>query len=403
MVIYISGYNIFLILKIDSNGNGPIKKLNSTTHMTEDKFQECRYYLQQFGTKEEHVEFLLRYSKIEICFSFLIHHDLSKSFYCNSLLLFCINNNLIENLLNFLKNEFEYQRIHSWLIYSCKFLSEKKKLKTLLKFQEFMKDDLRSSLTCIHLFKIEIKFEKKLKYLETSLKHFKDSLLINKKKINDQKILSKIENEDINEDNEQVSDFLKKSEIKKYINLIILQIEILKSFKKDESLIENENFNLFSNLKFKKEIIEKLFYFNSNLSIKIILELKFNLTKITLEFLKQNFKDLKLINEILKNLKQYLSDKEWDYLLFSFISFLCSEKNENLYALKFVNLLKNEINKVQGYLICDQFKQAYLIAKKSNSIQQMSIVMAKSMEMMHFKEAKEIYDLSSEFIENNEI
>eukprot|EP01080_Neovahlkampfia_damariscottae_P000345 gene345-6759_t len=362
-------------------------KLNLKTHMTEEKFNECRYYLQQFGTKEDHVEFLLRYSKIEICFSFLIHHDLSKSFYCNSLLSFCINNNLIDSLLSYFKNDWlnenldqsNFKRIQPWLIYSCKYLSEKKKFKVLLKFQEFMKDNIRSSLTCIHLFKNEKLFDKKLNYLQLSLKYFKESL------------------------NEKESDFLKKVEIKKYINLIELQIEILKSFKKDLNSIQNESFNLFSSLKSKKEIIEKLFYFNSNLSIRIIVELKFNLTKITLDFLKQNYRDSRLINDILKNLKPYLSEKEWDFLLFSFVTFVSNEKDDKNYALKFVYLLINDLNKVQAYLICDQFKQAYLIAKKGNSFQQMSIVMSKSMEMMHFKEAKEIYDLSSTYLENNEL
>jgi hypothetical protein len=330
------------------------------------------------------LDFLLRYGKVETTLNFILHHDMSKKLFCETLLNYCIHFNLVDYLLSLFKS-MDFKICIPWLLYSCKYLSDEKKLKNLLKIQEFMSDKARSGLTCIRLFIHSTQFTKKIYYLELAIQHFLSSL-------------DQIQNGEMFEYTK--TQVLKPDEIKKYLNSIHLQIEVTKSFQKRKEEKEEGELNLFGSLKKKNEIILKLFHFNSLLSIRLINEYKLSLVKIALDFIKSNSKETKLIHDILKNLNNYLNDRDWDYLLFSFINFLSQESLDNQSAMQFIPMLKSSINRVQGYLVCGEFKKAYFSALKSNSVKEMSLVMAKATDSTT-SEGKEVFELSRIYLKQN--
>jgi hypothetical protein len=81
-----------------------------------------------------------------------------------------------------------------------------------------------------------------------------------------------------------------------------------------------------------------------------------------------NAKQTKKIDELMKSVKPWLSDAEWDTCVLAAVQIYANVHDDVSAADNFASKLRSELAKTEGLILSRKLKQAYLAAVKLNSV-----------------------------------
>ncbi|KAF7991123.1 hypothetical protein HCN44_002685 [Aphidius gifuensis] len=216
-------------IKAICHGNYTIQKLN--TNLKNQRYQESLYYLLMYGSFNSILEFFIKYEEYDKCLSYIIENDIDNEIFFNSVFMNCLKNGKITYLFDNMKKKDDTLLLwKKYLIFICHCLDKKQMYHTLYQLQLFMKDYIRSAMTCIRFYVTDannyIDICTRTHYLNDAQLHLETELHMNtfcKKRRK-----STTSNSSINNNNNSLTMEMEPSEIDKHINTISRQMEIAK-------------------------------------------------------------------------------------------------------------------------------------------------------------------------------
>jgi zinc finger FYVE domain-containing protein 26 len=265
------------------------------------------------------------------------------------------------------KNDPQLKSANNYLLALCKYLNENEAYSVLLEFQLFMRDFVRAGLTCIKLFHSASDLAAKLKYLEESKAHFIEALTeLQEMKEGTSSSLASTSS------NQVASGMLNQAEISKYLRSVNLQIEVTKFFyAQSRSSNPPLHLSLFAHQTQKSEIAEEILaYYNYELAFRVIQDYRLPMIAIYKAALAKiaRKKQSSRVNDLLKQIKGTIEDKEWDDIVLEVIKIFATELGDMKTGESLVGKLILLQSKVLGYAFCRKLKSAYLLAVKSNNL-----------------------------------
>lgn len=217
--------------------------VNSTVH-----YQESLYYLLTYGSYGSILQFFLKHQEFDECLAYILENDLECDLFLNEVYLYCLKNGESDKLHDAMKAKdltlFIWKK---YLIFICHFMERKQYWHILYQIQLFMKDRVRVSMTCIHLYTSEVNsylnLHNRVYLLQDAQKHLESELQIES--------LSKRRKSSVRSSGQSILTMeMEPSEIDRHINTICRQMEITKFLAncEREDRAPMEFLNLFPNI-----------------------------------------------------------------------------------------------------------------------------------------------------------
>ncbi|BFZ12118.1 hypothetical protein BsWGS_15157 [Bradybaena similaris] len=372
-------------------------------------YQECLYYLRTYGSYMDHICFLRQHSYWMKAVQFAVDHHCSSDIFVHGLMVPAMNSGEMSRLLEqMLMLDPTLEKWTAYLMATCKHLLKQKYFNTLYHMQIFMKDYIRAAMTCItHFYQrgatSYLDLIGRLQFLITAQHHLEAYLdpgqwgsvrhplaasappTTHKQAPNWDKQLP--------ESSARMT--LSPEEVKKHIRTISLQIEVTKFLEQclTQSLgvaganstqflprsSSTQISTLFGPGSARTELVSMVVLSGSNFSagfdlgVRIVRECRLNpsliFTHCSRELAKQGrFSDISsLIQSLLR--EGLVDDDGIDEIVGASLLVIAdshSQAQDESDAL--IQLLRNDSNKINAYILCGKLRSAYLLAVKRDRV-----------------------------------
>jgi zinc finger FYVE domain-containing protein 26 len=404
--------------KVESTSNAarnPVAVVKRQLNLDSVRYMQCIYYLQNYGTPNDLLAFWLRHQLLEDACRYVLGHchqlaateqsasinnnnatNAGNQLFIDLVLYILAHNKLKEFKEILLKIDPQLGKWRECLLATCRYFNARKESVLLLEFQVLMRDFIRAGLTCIKLFERNEDLTEKINYLNLAKQHLQQGLEEYQAEVNKQGGTVSINSNILG--NKSISD------IHRYVKTINLQLEATKFMQqllaKSKGAKTNNNNNnisinvlepeqseqneedgqgkkkkqknsLFGTTQAKSIIAERMLVeHNFDLGFKIVQEFHLPMARIynnALLKLAQS-KQTKFVNELLKSIKPFLNDDEWDPILSAIVQVYAEQNQDPNTAEKFATSIKSEESKAQALLVCGKLKSAYLSAIKTGNV-----------------------------------
>ncbi|XP_071963696.1 zinc finger FYVE domain-containing protein 26-like [Antedon mediterranea] len=351
--------------------------------------EQCKWYIETFGTHLLMVEFYMKHDYLPKALLYIIAKKCDASVFIEGIIITCVKEGGIYKLHEqMMLVDSSLNMWSKYLTATCRYLSSKRYMHVLYQFQVFMKDYVRASMTCIRFFQDHVKsyadlFER-LHYLDTAKHHLK--------MVSDSRGSSP---------GHQMS--LSASDVAKHIKTIEMQLEVTKCLHQvEQSEISNMLSNaskqnvatLFGGKKEKEQVAYMMLMIgldmdrSFNLGYKIIqiyrLSALLVFTRVGQALSeKRKVKEIGAFMEKLRNNK-YCDADTGDSVLGACVKIVVSDPQFVKETEYLVKLMKKYTNQISAYILCGKLKSAYLIAVKSESVDDVKRIAAAAHETNQF-------------------
>ncbi len=218
-------------------------------------------------------------------------------------------------------------------------------------------------MTYVNLFLEELDLALQIKYLDLAANQLNELL------------------QELSDPMANVESLLNTADIFKYLKLINLQQQVVKSLQANK-ISSRQNSTVFSpGVPPKIALAEQmLVLYNFELAFGIIQEFRLPVTQLYCDAAKKiaKKKQFAKVEELLKNIKGSIEPKEWDEIIKNVIWILVQEMNDMKTAEKFADKLMIVENQIAGYITCQKLRTAYRIAVKYEDVEQIKIILFES-------------------------
>lgn len=399
-----SGMDSMKLFQSSGKKNAPAATGKRKHTLDSLRYMQCVYYLQRYGTSEDLIQFWLRHGLIEDAMRHVVSNHLDARYF-NIIVMHAISHNLLARIKEWvMKPANSSSAAQEYLLATCKHLNTAEMFKLLLEFQLMMKDSVRAGLTCIKIFnRIPPQdFGNRLNYLNLAKKYFQQGL---------EEPAQEAAHPSLSSSSSSIgsgsaapaSPLASKTDISKYVRTANLQIRVTTFVQQNAKTIPADllppNISLFQNAQRRALLAEMMLVLhNFDLAFAIIQEYRLPTQKIYQTALvsmamKQQGKK---IDEVLKMVKPWLSETEWDEIILAVVKVYMETHGDASSADNFASKLRSESNKIEATIIMRKLKQAYLSAVKMNSIELVQRIReeAKRLDM------KREYELCEKFLQS---
>ncbi|PRP82388.1 hypothetical protein PROFUN_10164 [Planoprotostelium fungivorum] len=318
----------------------------------ESLFQECIYYLTEYGTPTLMNKFLIHWKRYkELCVYSINRKQVTPQWFANDIVHYFITQNNIPELLQAVF-EADPEMQHSWdyLLACCNCLNSKDRLEELLSFQVAMKDWGRAGLTCIKAYVKSDQFIQKDQFLERAKTYFTRQL-------------------DSDVEPTQGTGMMAKADLHKYIKRVNLQQGIIEALGQTET---TSKLSVFGSSSQRCQIAEALLLQDFiDLGVTVMVSFKLPTRKIILAAVEHTSTNdhLKLMRKIVKRARPMMeSEEDWDSLVHEVIDKLLGQGN-NKEAESWISSITSEEGRIDALIRCGKLKSAYLLAVKTANVQ----------------------------------
>ncbi|XP_033125838.1 zinc finger FYVE domain-containing protein 26-like isoform X2 [Anneissia japonica] len=344
--------------------------------MNSGPLEECKWYIQTFGTHLSMVEFYLRHDYLAKAVFYIIAEKCAAPVFLEGIVMPCLREGSIHKLQEQMKLvDSGFSMWSTYLTATCRHLTSKRYFHVLYLFQVFMKDFVRASMTCIKFFQDRVKsytelFER-LHYLDTAKHHLRTA--------SDMRGLPRGAAHQMS---------LSAPDIAKHIRTIEMQIEVTKCIhqvghleisrlSRDADKQSSNVSTLFGAGKDKAQVAYMM------LMVGLEMEQGFTIGYRIIQIYRlpapviftrvgRNLAERRKVKEIggfLEKLcgNRYCDADTGDDILSACVKVIapdpqCAKETEYL-----IKLMRRKTNQVNAYILCGKLKSAYLIAVKSES------------------------------------
>jgi tetratricopeptide (TPR) repeat protein len=337
------------------------------------RYMQCIYYLQRYGSSEDLIQFWLRHGLIEDAMRHVVSNHLDSRLF-NIIVMHAVSHNLLGRIKEWVAKQESTspKSSHEFILATCKHLNSAEMFKLLLEFQLMMKDYVRAGLTCVKIFNRipPLDFPNRLNYLNMAKKYFQQGL----EDGTSQDVPAPAPS---SSSAVPTSPLASKSDISKYVRTANLQIRVTTFFQQSAKLTPAPeslppNISLFQNAQRRAMLAEALLTLhNFDLAFAIVQEYRLPTQKIYQSALVSMAlkQQAKKIDELLKMVKPWLSETEWDEIILAVVRVYMETHNDASNADNFASKLRAEQNKIEALILMRKLKQAYLSAVKMNSVE----------------------------------
>ncbi|XP_069773187.1 LOW QUALITY PROTEIN: zinc finger FYVE domain-containing protein 26 [Narcine bancroftii] len=335
-------------------------------------YGECLFYLQTYGTNLAIINFYMRHNCTREALQHLLNKDCPEEVFIQGIFIPSYKTgklNALENLMEELDPSLEIWSRH--LIASCKHLQKQNFFNILYDLQCFMKDYMRAAMTCIRFFSHKAESYSALVAEQDWLVEAKSHLKTYLQEVSNRNAARK----------KMTSSFRKKmsaADVSRYINIIELQIEVIKFLHRCEisgsSKISGPPANLFGNNKMKIEVACKVLLGGKNIeegfgiSFRVIQDFQLNAAAVYDKAAKQLLQEHKIcqIRQLLKCVREsgVACGDDTDNLLLRFIEGGDELLTQSKELEKLILEMNKYGNKIKAFLLCNKYRSAYLVAVK---------------------------------------
>ncbi|XP_068109450.1 zinc finger FYVE domain-containing protein 26 isoform X2 [Hyperolius riggenbachi] len=332
-------------------------------------YQECLYYLHTYGTNLAIIQFYLRHDMMREALLHLLNKECPGDIFIEGIFVPSYESGKLQALETMLASI--DSSLESWSIYlieACKHLQQKHYYNILYELQQFMKDHVRASMTCIHFFSHKAQSYQDLsenqKWLVKSKEHLKTYL------------------QEVSRSNRRKSfdTFRKKMsapDISRHINTIELQMEITKFLQRSGSLETSQVHDkppptLFGHGTMIIDVACKVILGGKNveegfgIAFRIIQDFQLDASKVYSKVckqlvLQQNYSEILLLVKCVSE-SGIAAEKDCDQILLRCVEEMADMSSEELE--KLIQGMKSDETKIKAFLACRMMRSAYLTAVK---------------------------------------
>ncbi|XP_075048563.1 zinc finger FYVE domain-containing protein 26 isoform X2 [Mixophyes fleayi] len=332
-------------------------------------YQECLYYLHTYGTNLGIIQFYMRHDLMRDALLHLLNKECPGDIFIEGIFVPSYESGKLQILEDMLESI--DQSLESWSIYlinACKHLQEKNYYNILYELQQFMKDNVRAAMTCIHFFTHKTKCYRDLgdnqKWLLKSKEHLKIYL------------------QEVSRSNRRKSfdTFRKKmsaSDVSRHINTVELQMEITKFLQRCESLETTQVYDkppptLFGHSAMMIDVACRVILGGKNveegfgIAFRVIQDFQLDSSKVYSKVCKhlvqqENYSEIlqlvKCVNE-----SGIAAEKDCDEILLRCVEEMADLSSDELE--KLIQGMRSDETKIKAFLACRMMRSAYLTAVK---------------------------------------
>eukprot|EP01088_Endostelium_zonatum_P017284 TRINITY_DN5017_c0_g1_i1.p1 TRINITY_DN5017_c0_g1~~TRINITY_DN5017_c0_g1_i1.p1 ORF type:complete len:2070 (+),score=517.04 TRINITY_DN5017_c0_g1_i1:625-6210(+) len=354
------------------------------------RFMQCVYYLKKYGSPRMLITFWSRHDYFEDALNLLITTKMDKTVFVEEIFQQALLRNKMAALQRAVLNvDSTFRKTSDCLYELCKELNNRRAYKVLLSWLLLMNDYVRAGLACLKLFQEESsspgnvtaeEMERRCSHLEQAKEYFVSGL--NQIQQKRDTVMDMKDDGDNKDKNGPVQgSVLSESEVGRYMKMVTLQLEISRFFFSQLTKVKNLlnvfpsilTHSLFGNQKQIGEIaVDVLLMCNFDLGFRIVMEMRLPIggiySTVMSEMAKEGKKADKKMSELLKYVKGIINDKEWDAAVLAGIRVFAIEQEDYKMAEKYIGKLVYDSTKIESFLMCRKFRQAYMIAVKNNNI-----------------------------------
>uniref|UniRef100_A0A4W3I277 Zinc finger FYVE domain-containing protein 26 n=1 Tax=Callorhinchus milii TaxID=7868 RepID=A0A4W3I277_CALMI len=326
-------------------------------------YQECLFYLQMYGPNLAIICFYMRHNCMREALQHLLDKECPDEVFIDGIFVPSYETGKLHFLENLMENmDSSLESWSSYLIASCKHLQTRGFFNILYDLQRFMKDHMRSAMTCIRFFSHKADSYSALGAKQAWLIEAKGHLKTYLQEVSSRSSVRK----------KTVNSFRKKmsaADVSRYINTIELQIEVTKFLHRCESSatsrITGPPVSLFGNNNMKMAVACKVLLGGKNIeegfgiSFRIIQDFQLDAAAVYNKAAKHLLHERQFcqIRQLLKCVRE--SGVASTIGLIGALVFLQSKELEKL-----ILEMKSDENKIKAFMICNKYRSAYLVAVK---------------------------------------
>lgn len=187
--------------------------------LSKEILEECKYYLQTYGTPRQMVAFFMKHSQIDEACKYSFEVNLSPQQFLEEVILYCVSHSTLHLLRRALMSvDKGFVRSKEYIIAACAFFNKQQAYEILLSLQRFVEDYARAGITAILMFKAvrdPYDFAQRLQALEMAKKLLDDALM----------------------QRDPIIPSLSPSEVALRLNVTEMQLQVLKLFQKNDKVV----------------------------------------------------------------------------------------------------------------------------------------------------------------------
>eukprot|EP00062_Callorhinchus_milii_P004130 gi/632942170/ref/XP_007886267.1/ PREDICTED: zinc finger FYVE domain-containing protein 26 [Callorhinchus milii] len=335
-------------------------------------YQECLFYLQMYGPNLAIICFYMRHNCMREALQHLLDKECPDEVFIDGIFVPSYETGKLHFLENLMENmDSSLESWSSYLIASCKHLQTRGFFNILYDLQRFMKDHMRSAMTCIRFFSHKADSYSALGAKQAWLIEAKGHLKTYLQEVSSRSSVRK----------KTVNSFRKKmsaADVSRYINTIELQIEVTKFLHRCESSatsrITGPPVSLFGNNNMKMAVACKVLLGGKNIeegfgiSFRIIQDFQLDAAAVYNKAAKHLLHERQFcqIRQLLKCVREsgVASSEDTDHLLIRFIEGGDQQLSQSKELEKLILEMKSDENKIKAFMICNKYRSAYLVAVK---------------------------------------
>nr|XP_023421864.1 zinc finger FYVE domain-containing protein 26 isoform X2 [Cavia porcellus] len=337
--------------------------------MNNTYYQECLFYLHNYGTNLAIISFYMRHSCLREALLHLLNKESPPEVFIEGIFQPSYKSGKLHTLENLLESiDPTLETWGTYLIAACQHLQKKNYYHILYELQQFMKDQVRAAMTCIRFFSHKAKsyteLGEKLSWLLKAKDHLKIYL-----------------QETSRSSGRKKSTFFRKkmtaADVSRHMNTLQLQMEVTRFLHRCESAGTSQVTSLplptlFGNNHMKMDVACKVMLGGKNvedgfgIAFRVLQDFQLDAAITYCRAARQLVEKEKYseIRQLLKCVSEsgMAAKSDGDTILLNCLDAFKRIPPQELEGL--IQAIHNDDNKVQAYLICCKLRSAYLIAVK---------------------------------------
>ncbi|KRT81270.1 hypothetical protein AMK59_5262, partial [Oryctes borbonicus] len=212
--------------------NGDVDKIDGP-HLENIYYEECIYYLEKYGSHQSLCQFYMRHNDFSQALGYIMKYEVSADTFVD-IYMTCLKDGRIHYLQEAMQNfDPTLDMWKNYIRHICIYLEKQCMLHSLYQLQQFIGDFVRSAMTCIKFYSHEVpcfeEYENRIDYLSNARHHLKQEL--DQEQWVDVQSVSSYQSSEICEErsisNPALVMKMSGKEVKKHLNTIALQIEVV--------------------------------------------------------------------------------------------------------------------------------------------------------------------------------